>query len=306
MLIASLLPKEFQYQQNMLDNIIILAGGASSRMKKEIVNHTLDSAMLSQANTRNKGLIEIGPNKVPFLDYLLYNIKQAGYQNVFIVIGANDTLFPSIYGSKEANNAFHGLNISYARQHIPIERKKPFGTADAVFQALEQYPRLKTETFAVCNCDNLYSTNVLRQLRETNSKNALIGYDRDSLKFHEERIAKFALMKLDEDHKLLAILEKPKVTEVEQYCDTQGKLRVSMNIFKFNGKQFYPFLKNCPIHPERNEKELPTALLNMVHEYPKCVEVIPVAEHIIDLTSKDDIETVNAYLEEHYPDHLAW
>ena len=63
---------------------------------------------------------------------------------------------------------------------------------------------------------------------------------------------------------------------------------------------------NYPVHPERNDKELPTALLNMIHEYPKCVVVIPVAEHVIDLTSKDDIGVVNAYLEEYYPDNLVW
>ncbi|WP_350286614.1 sugar phosphate nucleotidyltransferase [uncultured Croceitalea sp.] len=290
----------------MLNNIIILAGGASSRMKKETANKAINKTTIAQANTRNKGLIEIGPNNIPFLDYLLYNIKQAGYQSIFIVIGANDTMFPSIYGSKEANNTFNGLNISYVRQHIPEGRTKPFGTADAVFQAMEQYPKLKTEAFAVCNCDNLYSIKVLRQLRQTNSKNALMGYDRDALKFDEERIAKFALMKLGNQNRLLTILEKPRKTEVDHYRDPNGKLRVSMNIFKFDGKQFYPFLLNCPVHPERNEKELPTALLNMVHEYPKSVEVIPVSEHVIDLTSKEDIGIVNTYLEDHYPNDLVW
>ena len=31
---------------------------------------------------------------------------------------------------------------------------KPFGTADAVCQSLEQYPELQEHEFVVCNCDN--------------------------------------------------------------------------------------------------------------------------------------------------------
>jgi len=290
----------------MCDNLIILAGGASSRMKKEADIGAIPEKDIAQANTRNKGLIEVGEKGLPFLHYLLYNIKQAGYTNVFIVIGQNDQLFPAVYGHKNANNEFKGLSISFVRQYIPKDRHKPLGTADALFQAMEQYPELKISSFIVCNCDNLYSIKALLALRSSKSKNALLGYDRKGLNYVQERIARFALMKLDTQNHLVSILEKPSPSQVEDYRDRKGKLRVSMNIFKFNGQQLFPFLSDCPLHPERNEKELPTALLNMVTVFPKSVVVIPICEHVIDLTSKEDIAVVSDYLKREYPKELQW
>lgn len=285
----------------MTENLIILAGGASSRMKENTNDSDLSPSAIQQANTRSKGLIEIGEPKTPFLHYLLYNAKQAGFTKIFVVIGEKETLFQEVYSSP-----FHGLNIFFVRQYIPGDRVKPFGTADAVFQALTQFPALKKTDFIVCNCDNLYTTKVFASLRKATTANALMGYDRDGLDYPLDRIAKFALMKTDADGYLVDIIEKPVPEKAANYRDTSGKLRVSMNIFKFNGQLFYPFLKECPVNPERNEKELPTALLNMVQANPQSVKMIPVSEHVIDLTSKADIETVGNYLKTHYKDGLQW
>ncbi|MDT0538569.1 sugar phosphate nucleotidyltransferase [Croceitalea sp. P059] len=290
----------------MINNLIILAGGASSRMKKESTLKGLSEKAVRQANTRNKGLIEIGEKNTPFLHYLLHNAKTAGYLNIYIVIAEKDDLFQAVYGKNEANNSYKGLTISFVRQHIVNGRSKPQGTADALYQALEQYPILTKSSFVVCNCDNLYSTKVFTELKKVNSRNALIGYDREGLNFSSERIGKFALMKIDEDGYLMDIIEKPSPEEALSYQDEFGKLRVSMNIFKFDGSLFYPFLKNCPIHPERDEKELPTALLKMIRKKDYNVKVIPISEHVIDLTSKDDISVVEKYLKEHYPKGLKW
>ncbi|NJB71102.1 glucose-1-phosphate adenylyltransferase [Saonia flava] len=289
----------------MHNNLIILAGGASSRMKKEANNPNLSQKDIEQANNKSKGLIGVGEEGLPFLHYLLNNAKKAGYTNIFIIIGENDTHFQEVYGSGIKGNEFHGLSISFARQYIPIGRAKPFGTADAVFQTLEQFPELQSQTFTVCNSDNLYSVEALSLLKNTTSTNALLGYDRDTLEYPEERIARFALIKMDDANYMVDIIEKPTIEEVPKYKDKNGKLRVSMNIFKFSGTMFYPYLKNCPVHPERNEKELPTALLNMIQDHAQSTKIIPIAEHVIDLTSKQDIENVREYLKENYP-KLIW
>lgn len=282
----------------MHNNLVVLAGGASSRMKATTATIGLTSEEINQANTRSKGLISIDANGRPLLDYLLLNAKRAGYQTIFMVTGANNHLFKEYFGKKNRDNNFNGLNISYAVQHIPIEREKPLGTCDAVFQAMQEYPQLKEESFTVCNSDNLYSENALRLLRETSAVNALISYDRDALLFSSERIHRFALMKFSSDGFLENIVEKPEPSEVEKYRDPSGKFRVSMNIFKFNGPMFYRFAKECPLHPVRQEKELPTALLNMVKIHPNSVLGIPLAEHVPDLTSKEDISVLKNYLKQ--------
>ncbi|MDI5950713.1 sugar phosphate nucleotidyltransferase [Flavobacterium yafengii] len=285
----------------MHDNLIILAGGASSRMKKQVAVANLSEEEIAQANERSKGLIGVGPNGRPLLDYLLLNAKKAGYKNCYIIIGEQGDLFKEFYGSDNSNNNFNGLTISFATQYIPEGRTKPFGTADALFQAVEQYPELNTQEYTVCNSDNLYSTEALYALRETTSPNAFISYNRDALEFPSERISRFAIAKLSKNNQLLDILEKPTAEVLESYKDAEGKLRVSMNAFKFNGALLYPYLKNCPVHPERDEKELPTVLLNALKEHPDTTLGIPFSEHVPDLTAKEDIAEVKAYLKKHYP-----
>lgn len=285
----------------MHNNLIILAGGASSRMKKEAVVENLTEEEIAQANERSKGLIGVGPNGRPLMDYLLLNAKKAGYKNIYIIIGEQGELFKAFYGDKNKDNDFYGLNISFAIQYIPTDRVKPLGTADALFQAVEQYPELNSQYYSVCNSDNLYSKEALYALRETESPNAFISYDRDAMLFPAERISRFAVAKLNEANFLLDIIEKPDAAIVESFKDATGKIRVSMNAFKFKGETLYPYLKNCPIHPERDEKELPTVLLNLLHDFPNTALGIPFSEHVPDLTAKEDIVEVKAYLKKHFP-----
>jgi ADP-glucose pyrophosphorylase len=112
------------------------------------------------------------------------------------------------------------------------------------------------------------------------------------LAFSDERISKFAVMDIDAHGFLKNIIEKPDPLEVERYKDHTGEIRVSMNIFSFNGKLLYPYLKNCPIHPERNEKELPEALRILNHSELKQTICLPVKEHLPDLTSAEDIKKI--------------
>jgi NDP-sugar pyrophosphorylase family protein len=285
----------------MHDNLIILAGGASSRMKKQVTACDLSEEEIAQSNERSKGLIGVGPNGRPLLDYLLLNAKKAGYKYIYIIIGEQGDLFKEFYGSKNKNNDFHDLTISFAIQYIPEGRVKPYGTADALFQAVEQYPELNTQSYTVCNSDNLYSDKALFALRETESPNAFISYDRDALEFPLERISRFAIAKLDENNNLLDILEKPTADVLDSYRDAEGILRVSMNAFKFDGATLYPYLKNCPVHSERDEKELPTVLLNSLKKDGNSALGIPFSEHVPDLTAKEDIAEVKAYLNKKYP-----
>jgi glucose-1-phosphate adenylyltransferase len=272
-----------------------LAGGASSRMNK-----SLEQSSSSNVPKVSKALIGMDKDGRPILDYLLFNAEKAGFKNVYLVVGEHAERFKKCYGNKPKNNTFNGLNISYATQYIPKNRIKPFGTADALFQALEQYPHLKNETFTVCNSDNLYSVEAFQILKNSADRNAFIAYDRDGLNFTMERISRFALVLLDSENFLQNIIEKPSKDKIDSYKDSFGKFRVSMNIFKLSGNMIYPFLKDCPIHPERNEKELPSAILNMCHSFPEAMKGYLLNEHVPDLTSKEDIDVLKTYIEKHF------
>lgn len=286
--------------------MVILAGGASSRMKRNAPQtEGLSEEDIRQANERSKGLIGVGHQGRPMVDYVLYNAKQAGFTHIYIVIGQDGGLFREMYGSQGTGNLFHGLKIFFPVQYIPKDRAKPFGTADALYQATEQFPELKGIRYSVCNSDNLYSIEAFRALRNTKVPNAFIAYDRDAMAFSQERIGLFALVKLDSQGYLLDVVEKPEVEQMESYRDSAGKLRVSMNAFTIDGAKMDPFLRDCPIHPIRNEKELPTAFLNMARQYPRTTVGIPFSEHVPDLTAKEDILEVKTYLEKNAID-LDW
>lgn len=282
----------------MHESLVVLAAGMSSRMKKSQSVDGLDAAVVAQANKVSKGLITVGDGGRPLLDYILYNARSAGYQHIVLLTGKDNSAFKELYGDLSRGNSFRGLQIDYAVQHIPTGRSKPYGTADAVQQAVAQVDLLQNNAFTVCNCDNLYSETAFRLLRETPAANAWIAYDREALDFPAERIARFGVARSDEDGYLLEMIEKPSSETMKKCRDHSGALRVSMNIFKFDGAMFFPFLKNCPVTPERDEKELATAITNMIREVPKSMLGIPLAEHVPDLTEKRDIARMRQYLGE--------
>ena len=276
----------------MIQSLLIMAAGASSRMKSSVAKN-IGTVATEQANNRTKGLIEIGEDGKPLLYYLLRNAQVAGYKTIYLITAADATFFRSTIRSLPNLNQLH---LVFVTQHIPNGRTKPLGTADAVFQALEQFPELQTNRFSVCNSDNLYSVNAFRRLRSIEQGSGLIAYDSKSLNFTKEKIAGFALLVLDSDFYLQNIVEKPAAADLNKATDEHGSIYISMNAFTFDGNVFFSFLRDCPINLNRDEKELPTALLNMIEVYPNSVRGIPMQEHVPDLTTKEDLLLLEDYL----------
>lgn len=286
----------------MNENLVILAGGISSRMKKsQLSDIELDPQLIKDADLISKAMIRIGENERPFLDYLLFNAYESGYRNTVVVIGEKDGSIKIYYEKKENKEKFSGLKISYAVQPIPEGRVKPLGTADALYHALKLKSDWSGSSFTVCNSDNLYSKNALKLMLESKYKNAMIDYDRDGLNFEKERIEKFSVTKKDNEGFLVDIIEKPTIDEIESARDKNGTIGVSMNIFKLNYDMIFPFLEIVPLNPIRKEKELPAAIKMMIDKFPKSLYAYSVSEEVPDLTSKEDISKVKMFLEKNFP-----
>jgi glucose-1-phosphate adenylyltransferase len=288
----------------MIDrNLVILAGGISSRMKKPAAG-PLDERLLSDVQEKVKTMIGVGRERRPLLDYLLYNAQQAGYRDIVVVVSGFDRSVREHYGPADSGNSYHGLSISYAVQSIPPGRTKPLGTADALLRALYARPDWEGKKFTVCNSDNLYSARALALLLETDADAAMIDYDREALQCDADRVRQFAVLKEDGEGRLEEIIEKPSPEQVARVREAGGRVGVSMNIFRFLYDRILPFLESVPLHPARLEKELPVAVMLMIGEHPGSMIAIPLAEHVPDLTSRDDIHRVREYLEREYPDDL--
>lgn len=286
----------------MEGRLVILAGGVSSRMKKEDAPLPgVDPRLLREAADKSKSMIGVGTGGRPFMDYLLFNAREAGYRDVVIVIGETDRAIRSHYGARDRGNGFHGLSISYAVQPIPAGRVKPPGTADALLHAMLFRPEWVGSTFTVCNSDNLYSREVLVRLLECTAPCALVDYDRDALLFDRARIEQFAVLHKGRDGYITRIMEKPSAGDVDLARDPTGRIGVSMNIFRFSYDLILGPLRDVPFHPLRQEKELPAAVALLLERHPGSVLAIPAAEYVPDMTSREDIARVQEYLAGHFP-----
>ena len=62
-------------------------------------------------------------------------------------------------------------------------------------------------------------------------------------------------MKFDHDYNLTTIVEKPEPNQIANFTDADQKIRVSMNIFLFDGRLFVKiFGKVAPAHPTETKK----------------------------------------------------
>lgn len=271
--------------------LIIMAGGASSRMKRSIETSELTPETKKIASSAHKSLIPLGSKQKPLLFHLIQNAVNAGFKEVYLITSPTNEAFKEYVGSAAKNNLFAGALVHYALQYLPQGRNKPLGTADAVQQAMEQYPELKNEFITICNADNLYSIHAFRLLlAPRDTPHALISYNRSSLNFSIVRISSFAIIDISEEGYLQNIIEKPNPETLKNYEDTSDHVGVSMNIFSFEGALLLPYLKKCPLHIERKEKELPEAVRMMIADPNNKIRCFKVSEHILDLTSAEDLK----------------
>lgn len=281
--------------------LLILAGGMSSRMKKALdADTSLDPKLVEQANTLPKCMIGLGKNGRPFLDYVLYNASQAGIKEVILVLNPKDTVTQPHYESLMAKGHNWGLNILFARQYIPENREKPLGTSDAIEQALAQFPSWQNSRFIACNGDNLYPTKAFQLLLEDTHPNAMLDWDTEG--YTVERVRNCAIIKKDTEAFLIDLLEKPNDTEWEEIVLTMPRIGISWNIFAFTASELLPFLEKTPLHPIRNEKEIPVTVRLWAQEEPKGIFTIPISDVLPDLTSKNDIAEIQTILEKEYGD----
>jgi len=281
----------------MEPNLVILAGGLSSRMRRAPVRpEGVDPELMREADQKPKSMIGVGTGGRPFLDYLVMNAGAAGYRDVVLVVGASDVAMRSHYTPARVEGLSRGMRVLFAEQPIPEGRTRPFGTADALRWGLRTRPEWSGSRFTVCNSDNLYSREALQELLVVEHPAALIDYDRNSLQFDRERIEQFAVLSKDREGFLVSIVEKPSPAEIAALAGPGGRIGVSMNIFRFDYDLILPYLARVPLHPVRQEYELPTAVGMLAAEHPRTVMTIPRAEHVPDLSSRDDIARVQEYL----------
>ncbi len=100
-----------------MKNLLIMAGGNSSRMKKSIEKSTLSKKEREFVRKVHKSLIPIGKEKKPLLYYLISNAVNAGISDVYLITGPKNQLFKDILGYSNKNKIFAGAKVHFAIQY---------------------------------------------------------------------------------------------------------------------------------------------------------------------------------------------
>jgi dTDP-glucose pyrophosphorylase len=250
----------------MITKAVILARGLGTRMRAVDENSNLDSAQTKIAEIGVKALIPIADGKT-FLDFVLQNIRSAGFSEICLVIGNEHEILKDFCRKND---------LSFAIQ------KNPIGTANAVLSA-ESF--VNGEHFLMVNSDNLYPINDLRRLKELNSV-GLVAYYKQSLiaksNISEEKINKFAVLEIYANNMLEKITEKPETTAKEAF--------ISMNAWIFSPKIF-DACQSVGLS-KRGEYELSDAVNFAVETLGERFKIIKSDEGVLDLSSRADIEKV--------------
>jgi len=273
---------------------MILARGLGTRMQKQVGGLELDNRTAQLADQGAKGLIPIGR---PFLDHTLQALMDAGLRDFCLIVPPGASAIRRYY--QAVSDRLGEAEICFAVQDEPL------GTAHAVLPGKDW---AAGEPFCVFNSDNFYYPTAAAALASATPP-ASIAFERDALiagsNIPAERICRFAAMDIDDAGNLRRLIEKP--ANPEQYA-RDGKLYVSMNCFLFT-KEIFTACASIEMNPDRKEYELPSAVQYTIDRMRQTYRAVPVAEGVLDLTGRADIEPVRRMLAGHEvrfwaPDHL--
>ncbi|MCT1458744.1 sugar phosphate nucleotidyltransferase [Aestuariimicrobium sp. p3-SID1156] len=252
---------------------VIMARGLGTRMRKEAEGLHLDADQQAAAEAGVKAMISVGR---PFLDHVLGELADAGYDEVCLVIGPEHQIIRDYYDGLDTTR----VTISYAIQDEPL------GTANAVYAAHEFAGE---DRVLVINSDNHYPAEAVAQLAQAPGA-ATLGFDRYAMvegsNIAADRIAAFALLQSDPEGNLREIIEKPS-PEMAAFLGEDALL--SMNCWLLTPA----IVEACGTVglSARGEYELVDAVRDAVAA-GEPVTVVPVKAPVLDLSNRNDISGV--------------
>lgn len=256
----------------------ILARGLGSRMQRADAAASASAAQDNVASTGLKGMI---PIERPFLEYVISALADAGVIDVVLVIGPEHDSIRRHF-TEEVHP--ERVSIRFAVQ------EKPLGTANAVRAAADV---IGAEPFIVLNADNYYPVGALRALTAARDA-AAVAFDRDALtrlgNIDADRVRSYAIMDIDYDDNLVAIIEKPG----DSIDPGSERARwVGMNCWTVTAA----IVDACWRVPlsRRGEYELPEAVALAIGEGTR-VRVVRFEGGVLDLSQRSDIAAVTKAL----------
>jgi len=259
---------------SLMDKAVIMARGLGTRMRKGDQSAQMSNEQEAIADTGVKAMIPIDR---PFLDYVLHNLSEAGYQKICLVVGPEHDELRRYYQNMECRR----FSIEFAIQ------AEPLGTADAVLAA-EDFAG--NDPFLVINSDNYYPIEALAGLRKLDGS-GLAAFVRESMfaggNIPAERLTKFAVIRSDSRGFMTSIIEKPDKQTIEQLPEP---VCVSMNCWRFN-PSIFTACRSISLSP-RGEMEITDAVQYSIDSLSERFTSLVIHAPVLDLSSRTDIVSV--------------
>ncbi len=255
---------------------VVLAAGRGTRMQKAAASDGLTPEQAAMADAGLKAMMPFGG--VPFLDYVLRAIGDAGCTDVCLIVGPGHDLVRDYY---TVTRPPRRIRVSFLVQEAPR------GTADAL-QSARAFAA--DGPFLVMNSDNYYPADVLRTLAALDGQ-GLPAFSREGLlrdaHIEPRRVRDYALLRIGADGALEDIIEKP--DEATAAAMAHDAL-VSMNCWRFDGRIFEA-CRRVPPSP-RGELELPGAVRFAIHEMQMRFTAFRADAAVLDLSNRSDVPAV--------------
>jgi len=228
-------------------------------MKAIILAAWFWTRMLPITKTIPKELLPVW-NK-PVIQYAVEGLAEAGIKNILMVTSqgkkALEDYFDKNYeledllAKKWKTEALNLINKpKELANYIFVKQKDQFGTGHAVLQAK---PWIAWDYFIIVYGDAIYPPNIFVEMIKNFEKNRA-----PLLVVHEvpkEETYKYWVVKLD-DHKVVDIIEKPKVEDAPSNLISNGVFLLPREIFSI--------LKNTPADEKSGEIYLPDAIKKLM------------------------------------------
>ena len=254
----------------------------------------------------------MGPSGETLLDYSVFDALRTGFERIVFIIRRDiEAEFREQIGSRYKGNVaidyvFQQLDLLPDGFSVPADRKKPWGTAHAIWCAREAV----TETFAAINADDFYGRETygvigefLKVTAPEGSRFAMAGYRLDHTLSEHGSVAR-GVCQVDANGKLIAISECTGIeragSEILQK-EADGSVRkfrgdesVSMNfwgltpaIFPLIEDQLVAFLSTSSSDPKA-EFYIPVAIGETIARGQATLDVLPTDAEWFGVTYRED------------------
>ena len=260
-----------------------------------------------------KQLDPIGPSGEFIIDYSIFDAKRAGFDKVvFVIKEENLDLFRDTVGKRiekvmDVRYVFQKQNNICSGVNIPADRKKPWGTAHAVYCAENDV----TTNFAVINSDDFYGRDAFRKLHDflvtaKDGNYCMVGYPLINTVTENGSVSR-GICSISSEGRLQGIQEMTKIqhaangglenVEEGSECSLKDETIVSMNCWGFTQQLFRLIDDELPKFFEANKNKnnlekaeffLPSVVDDAMKAGECSVDVLKSEDKWFGVTYKED------------------